>query len=73
LVEALGGDFFWARELSRIMAAMELNEVAAEGDFSIFRGGSLMAEFFWLTAEQRERIVQPDRNRLLNSEPLANW
>jgi len=59
LVEASGGDFFWARELPRIMAAMELDEVAAEGDFSIFRGGSLMAEFFSLTAEQmREPIVK---------------
>jgi hypothetical protein len=28
------------------MAAMELNEVAAEDDFSIFRGGSLIAKFF---------------------------
>jgi hypothetical protein len=54
-----GGDFFWARELPRIMAAMELDEVAAEGNFSIFRGGSPMAEFFSLTAEQmREPIVK---------------
>jgi hypothetical protein len=57
---ASGGDFFWARELPRTMAAMELDEVAAEGDFPVFRGGSPMAEFFSLTAEQmRESIVRP--------------
>jgi hypothetical protein len=37
---------------------MGLQEVGGEGDFSVLRGGSPVAEFFTLTAEQmRERIL----------------
>jgi ubiquinone/menaquinone biosynthesis C-methylase UbiE len=59
VVEASGRDCFWARALPEIVAAMDVEEIGGEGDFSIFPGGSPVAEFFALTAEQmRERLVQ---------------
>src|SRR5262249_23373721 len=59
VVEASGRDCFWARELPAMVAAMDVDDVGAEGDFSVIRGGSFMAEFFSLTAEQmRDRILQ---------------
>jgi SAM-dependent methyltransferase len=52
-------DCFWARALPELLAGTGLKEVSAEGDFAIMRGGSSIAEFFALTAEQmRERIIQ---------------
>lgn len=59
VVAGSGRDCFWARELPAAVAAMEVDDVGAEGDFSVIRGGSAMAEFFSLTAEQmRERILE---------------
>jgi ubiquinone/menaquinone biosynthesis C-methylase UbiE len=56
--EASGGDCFWARALPEIVAAMDVEEIGGEGDFSIIRGGSPIAEFFALTAEQmREGLL----------------
>jgi SAM-dependent methyltransferase len=58
VVAASGRDCFWAREPSKIVSSM-FDEVGVEGDFCIVRGGSSIAEFSSLTAEQmRERILQ---------------
>jgi hypothetical protein len=46
LQAALGGDFFWAREPSRIMAAMELNEVCRRRRFLHSVEGRLWPSFF---------------------------
>jgi SAM-dependent methyltransferase len=59
VVRASGRDCFWARELPGLVAQTELMNIAAEGDFSIMRGGSPTAEFFSLTADQmRERMIE---------------
>jgi SAM-dependent methyltransferase len=58
VVKASGRDCFWARTLPSLVAGMGLQQVAGEGDFSVLQGGSPMAEFFALTADQmRERIL----------------
>jgi SAM-dependent methyltransferase len=58
VVKASGRDCFWARTLPSLVAGMGLQQVAGEGDFSVLQGGSPMAEFFVLTADQmRERIL----------------
>jgi ubiquinone/menaquinone biosynthesis C-methylase UbiE len=58
VVRASGRDCFWARALPELVAGMGLRQVGAEGDFSVLQGGSPIAEFFTLTAEQmRERII----------------
>jgi SAM-dependent methyltransferase len=49
---------FWARALPGLVAGMGLRRVGGEGNFSVLQGGSPVAEFFCLTAEQmRERII----------------
>ena len=49
----------WARQLPQLLAKQGLEEVGAEGDISIFRGSSAMAQFWSLTWEQvRERILE---------------
>ena len=59
VVRASGRDCFWARVLPRLVAGMALSQVGGEGDFSVLQGGSPVAEFFSLTAEQiRERIIE---------------
>ena len=59
VVEASGRDCFWARALPEIVAAMDVEEIGGEGDFPIIRGGSPLAEFFAISAEQmRERLLQ---------------
>lgn len=58
VVKASGRDCFWARELPQMVAGTGLSNVGGEGDFSLIQGGSPMAEFFALTAEQmRERMI----------------
>jgi SAM-dependent methyltransferase len=58
VVKASGRDCFWARALPGLVAGMGLRQVGGEGDFSVLQGGSPVAEFFSLTAEQmRERII----------------
>jgi SAM-dependent methyltransferase len=59
VVSSSGRDCFWARALPSLLAGTNLREVGGEGDFAIVQGGSPIAEFFALTAEQtRERIIQ---------------
>jgi SAM-dependent methyltransferase len=58
VVRASGRDCFWARALPGLVAGMGLQQVGGEGDFSVLQGGSPVAEFFSLTAEQmRERML----------------
>lgn len=58
VVKASGRDCFWARALPELVAGMGLRQVDGEGDFSVLQGGSPVAEFFSLTAEQlREQII----------------
>jgi SAM-dependent methyltransferase len=58
VVKASGRDCFWARALPRLVAEQGLSNVSGEGDFSLLQGGSEIAEFFALTAEQmREQIL----------------
>lgn len=58
VVKASGRDCFWARALPAAVAAMGLAKVGGEGDFSVIQGGSPVAEFFALTADQmRERML----------------
>jgi SAM-dependent methyltransferase len=59
VVKASGRDCFWARALPRIVAETGLVQIGGEGDFSLLRGGSPVAEFFTLTAEQmRDRMLE---------------
>jgi hypothetical protein len=59
VVRASGRDCFWARALPGLVAGMGLRQVGGEGDLSVLQGGSPVAEFFCLTAEQmRERIIE---------------
>jgi SAM-dependent methyltransferase len=58
VVKASGRDCLWARALPSLVAGMGLQNVGGEGDFSVLQGGSPVAEFFALSAEQiRERIL----------------
>jgi SAM-dependent methyltransferase len=58
VVKASGRDCFWARALARVVAEQGLSNVSGEGDFSLLQGGSEIAEFFALTAEQmREQML----------------
>ncbi len=58
VVRASGRDCFWARALPRVVAETGLEQAGGEGDFSLLRGGSPVAEFFTLTAEQmRDRML----------------
>jgi SAM-dependent methyltransferase len=58
VVKASGRDCFWARALPSIVMRQGLTEIGGEGDFSLLQGGSPVAEFFTLTAEQmRDRMV----------------
>jgi SAM-dependent methyltransferase len=58
VVRASGRDCFWARALPGLVAGMGIQHLGGEGDFSLLRGGSPVAEFFSLTAEQmRERML----------------
>jgi SAM-dependent methyltransferase len=59
IVRASGRDCFWARALPALVAGMGLRQVAGEGDFAVVQGGSPVAEFFSLSAEQmREQIIE---------------
>jgi SAM-dependent methyltransferase len=59
VVTASGRDCFWARALPELVAGMGLLQVGGEGDFSILQGGSPIADFFSLTADQmRERMLE---------------
>jgi SAM-dependent methyltransferase len=78
VVKASGRDCFWARALPRVVAEQGLSNVSGEGDFSLLQGGSEIAEFFTLTAEQmREQMLgtgtidaeKMDRALNLLSEP----
>ena len=61
VVRASGRDCFWARVLPGLVSGMGLRQVGGEGDFSVPQGGSPVAEFFSLTAEQmRERIIESE-------------
>ena len=58
VVRASGRDCFWARALPELVESLGLRNIDGEGDFSLVRGGSEIAEFFALTAEQmREPMV----------------
>jgi SAM-dependent methyltransferase len=75
VVRASGGDCFWARALPGLVAGTGLQQVGGEGDYSVLQGGSPVAEFFCLTAEQmREQMLAElsaerldEALRLLNS------
>jgi ubiquinone/menaquinone biosynthesis C-methylase UbiE len=59
VVKASGRDCFWARSLPEIVAKYGLSNLGGEGDFPLLRGGSEVAEFFVLTAEQmRDRMLE---------------
>jgi SAM-dependent methyltransferase len=59
VVKSSGRDCFWARALPELVAGMGLLQVGGEGDFSILQGGSPIADFFSLTADQmRERMLE---------------
>ena len=59
VVSSSGRDCFWARALPSLLAGTGLQEVGGEGDVAIVQGGSAIAEFFALTAEQmRGRIIE---------------
>jgi SAM-dependent methyltransferase len=61
VVKGSGRDCLWARALPGMVADTGLTEVGGEGDFAVLRGGSPIAEFFALTAEQmRERMLACD-------------
>jgi SAM-dependent methyltransferase len=58
IVKVSGRDCFWARALPEIVAKSGLYHVGGEGDFAVLQGGSPVAEFFRLTAEQmRDRVL----------------
>jgi SAM-dependent methyltransferase len=68
VVRASGRDAFWARALPALVAGMGLRRVAGEGDFPVVQGGSPVAEFYSLSAEQiRERIIE---SGMVNAERL---
>jgi SAM-dependent methyltransferase len=58
VVAASGRDCFWGRALPALVVEQGLVHVHGEGDFAVFNGGSAMAKFSQLTAEQiRDKIV----------------
>jgi SAM-dependent methyltransferase len=58
VVRASGRDCFWARALPALVEDLGVQNIAGEGDFSLLKGGSEVAEFFALTAEQmREPMI----------------
>lgn len=58
VVRASGRDCFWARELPTLVEGLGMQNIEGEGDFSLLKGGSEVAEFFALTAEQmREPMI----------------
>jgi len=58
IVAPSGRDCLWARALPAMVAERGLAEVDGEGDFAVLRGGSPMAEFFQLSAEQmRDKVI----------------
>jgi SAM-dependent methyltransferase len=58
IVRVSGRDCFWARALPELVAKSGLYHVGGEGDFAVLQGGSPVAEFFRLTAEQmRDRVL----------------
>ena len=58
VVKGSGRNCLWARALPALMAGTELTRIGGEGDFAVLQGGSPIAEFFSLTAEQmRERML----------------
>jgi len=60
-VAGSGGSCFWARAMPCVIGELGLENVGAEGDQFIVRGGVDWAEFFSLTAKQvRTRMVVPD-------------
>ena len=60
-VAGSGGDCFWARAMLHEAGALGLEEVSAEGDQFLARGGVGWASFFALTAEQvRARMIAPE-------------
>ncbi len=52
VVIASGRDCFWARALPALIEGLGMQNIDGEGDFSLLKGGSEVAEFFALTAEQ---------------------
>jgi SAM-dependent methyltransferase len=59
IVRRSGRGCFWGRALPGLVADMGLRQVGGEGDFFLLQGGSPIAEFFSLTAEQmREQIIE---------------
>jgi SAM-dependent methyltransferase len=59
VVKGSGRDCFWARALPGMVTKQGLSNLSGEGDFSLLQGGSEIAEFFALTAEQmRERMLE---------------
>jgi len=53
-----GRDGCWARTLPTLLAELRLSAIGAEGDFTILNGGSPMAEFFQVSAQQmRDEII----------------
>jgi hypothetical protein len=59
IVRRSGRGCFWGRALPGLVADMGLRQVGGEGDFFVLQGGSPIAEFFSLTAEQmREKIIE---------------
>jgi SAM-dependent methyltransferase len=59
VVRPAGGNAFLGRTLPGVVAKMGLRQVNGEGDFPLLQGGSPVAEFYSLSAEQiRERIIE---------------
>jgi len=59
VVRPAGGNAYLGRQLPAMVAEMGLQQVSGEGDFPVLRGGSPVAQFYSLSAEQiRERIIE---------------
>jgi SAM-dependent methyltransferase len=58
VVAATGRKNYWARALPSLLTQSSLEDVGAEGDVAILRGGSPLAEFLLLTSEQmKDRVL----------------
>jgi len=59
VVRPAGGNAYLGRALPAMLAEMGLQRVSGEGAFAVLQGGSPVAEFYSLSAEQiRERIIE---------------
>ena len=60
-VASSGGDCYWARNMLQQVGSLGLEDVGAEADQFLVRGGAGWAEFFSLTSQQvRARMTAPE-------------